>query len=104
MFFNQLRKEDFQDNGIWHNSGNYNRHRETNVSSFLRVFPELQQTFKTIEEAQQVASIILNKIKYGEVKGGDFNAYVQAKYNFSKPQVAILVARRHTCNEIFVRV
>ena len=89
MFFNQLRKEDFQDNGIWHNSGNYNRHRpESNVSSFLRVFPELQQTFKTIEEAQQVASIILNKIKYGEVKGGDFNAYVQAKYNFSKPQVA----------------
>lgn len=88
MFFNQLRKKDINDGAMWHNSGNYNNSSEGSPSTLVRVFPELQQTFKTIEEAQQVAGIILNKIKNGEVKGGDFNAYVQAKYNFSKPQVA----------------
>jgi hypothetical protein len=88
MFFNQLRKKDINDGAMWHNSANYNNSSEGSPSTLVRVFPELQQTFKTIEEAQQVAGIILNKIKNGEVKGGDFNAYVQAKYNFSKPQVA----------------
>ena len=54
----------------------------------MRVFPELQQTFETLEEAQKVAENVLMKIKHGGTKGGDFQAYLQAKYNWNKPQVA----------------
>tara|TARA_Y100001937_G_scaffold128771_1_gene207826 strand:+ start:10855 stop:13479 length:2625 start_codon:yes stop_codon:yes gene_type:complete len=86
MFFDALKRRTYDEDGIWSNSGNYQSRKGD--SSLVRVFPELQQTFETLEEAQKVAENVLMKIKHGGIMGGDFQAYLQAKYNWNKPQVA----------------
>ena len=62
MFFDALKRKTYEEDGIWSNSGNYQSRKGD--SSLVRVFPELQQTFETLEEAQKVAENVLMKIKY----------------------------------------
>ena len=54
MFFDALKRKTYEEDGIWSNSGNYNS-RKGDSSLFTSFSQELQQTFKTLEEAQKVA-------------------------------------------------
>ena len=79
---------DHKDVQLWHNSAMDLKHNKGKPSSFINIYPELDQTFETLEEAHQVAERVLARVRNGEVMGGDFQAYIQAAEDFTQPEMS----------------